>query len=179
MSKGSKNTQAKLNKTKKIVLTIVTILCILIVVAIWLLFGADRPEKPKVKSAEFPFELVYEYNNEQFTIKESIVCEYEGIEWSLDGGNRREWNCYITNNNEWGQYYLDRQKYPTLHIQIPLNADYYMGDPKADVEFATPYIFFIDDSTGTTYYEQDLTEVVGAKIISWTPSDVLVGNIKK
>ena len=181
-SKEKKDT----SKTKKIVTIVITITCIIILLPILafgcFLFGEDMldmPGKPKVKEAEFPFELVYEYNGEQYTVNEKIICEFEGIDFSLEGGFSREWNCYITNNTEWGQYYLDREKYETLYIQIPLNAEYYMGNPKASEEFAIPYIFYADENTGTNYYEQDLMEVVGAKIISWTPSDVLVGNIKK
>ena len=139
----------------------------------------DRPSKPKVKHGEFPFELVYEYNNEQFTIKETLVCDFEGISFSLDGGNSRDWNCYITNNDNKHYYYLDEAKYPTLRIEIPKSADYYMGAPDARADLAAPYIFFIDESTGTTYYEQDLMNVVGARIISWEISEPLVGNIKK
>ena len=190
MGKNKDNKEHKqkepMTKKKKIIVTIVTIITTLtllgaaaILVVFGLLFGFDIPNKPKVKTGEFPFELVYEYNGEQFTIKESIVCEYEGIEWSIDGGSKREWNCYITNYDSYGQFYLDEEKHHILHIQIPLNADYWMGDPTENEEFATPYIFFIDESTGTTYFEQDLSAVVGAKIVSWTPSEVLVGNIKE
>ena len=138
----------------------------------------DRPVTPKTKKAEFPFEIVYEYNNEQFTVNETIVCEYEGISFKLEGGNSRDWNCYITNNDDYGRYYLDKEKYPSLYVQIPLEADYYMGDPDANPEFSLPYIFFIDESTGTTYYEQDLSSVIGAKIISFKLSEPLVNNIK-
>lgn len=138
----------------------------------------DRPSKPKIKHAEFPFELVYEYNGEEFIINESIVCDYEGISFALEGGNYRDWDCHITNNARYGQYYLDEINYPSLYVQVPLNAEYYMGAPGTDEEFATPYIFFIDESTGTTYYEQDLMDVVGARIISWSVSEPLKDNIK-
>ncbi len=138
----------------------------------------DRPGKPKTKHGEFPFELVYEYNDQQFTVKEAVVCDYEGISFSLEGGNSRDWSCYITNNEQYGRYYLDEANHPSLYIQVPLNAEYYMGAPDASIEFATPYIFFVDDSTGTTHYKQDLSDVVGAKIISWQISSPLEGNIK-
>ena len=133
-----------------------------------------RPSKPEIKYAEFPFELVYEYNGEQFTVNETIVCDYEGISFSLEGGNSRDWTCYITNNDDYGRYYLNEEAY----IQVPLEADYYMGDPEFDADFATPYIYFADESTGTMYYEQDLTDVIGAKIISWNPTSPLENNIK-
>lgn len=176
----------KKKKFLKIIL-IIFLVIVFAIVSIWLYcFGPSlveilfvRPAKPQIKYGEFPFELEYEYNGEKFTISETIICDYEGISFSLEGGNSRDWTCYVTNNDEYGQYYLDEENYPTLHIQIPLNAEYYMGSPEADVEFATPYIFFIDETTGTTYYEQDLMDVVSAKIISWKPSNPLEGNIKK
>ena len=173
---------------KKIIIVIIISLLIVFgigVALLWYLSGGilgeiffDIPAKPKVKQAEFPFELVYEYDNKQFTISETIVCEYEGISFVLDGGNHREWNCYIANSDSDGFYYLDEEKYPTLHICIPLDGEYYMGAPDANPEFAKPYIFFIDESTGTTYYEQDLTDVVGVRIISWESAKPLKGNIK-
>ena len=175
----------KKKKVKIILLIVALVLCLVIIVPFLFLFGPilgeaifDRPSKPKVKYGEFPFELVYEYDNKEYTINETIVCDYEGISFSLDGGNSRDWNCYVTNNDRHGQYYLDEDKYHTLHIQVPLEANYYMGDPKFNPEFAIPYIFYIDESTGTTYYEQDLMDVVGAKIISWSPSAPLENNIK-
>ena len=179
----------KNGKKKKVIKTVIIsmlIIVLLIFIAPILMIGGpilgeiifNRPSKPKVKHGEFPFELVYEYNNEQFTVKEAIVCDFEGISFSPEGGNDRDWNCYITDNTEYGQYYLDEEKYPTLYVQVPLAAEYYMGNPDANEEFAQPYLFFIDESTGTTYYEQDLMEQVGARIISRKPSDVLEGNIK-
>lgn len=169
-----------------LIIVVIALVFLLLIAAPILLVGGsilgemifDRPSKPDVKHAEFPFELVYEYDGEQYTIKESIVCEYEGITFSIDGGNARDWTCYITNNDLDGRYDLDPEKYPELYIQIPLEADYYMGDPDADPAFAMPYIYYPDDRTGTMYYEQDLMDVVGAKIISWKPSEPLQNNMK-
>ena len=75
-------------------------------------------------------------------------------------------------------YYSSHDRYPVLYIQIPLEADYYMGDPNADADASVPYIYYPDDKTGTMYYEQDLSDVVGAKIISWKPSQPLKDNMK-
>ena len=168
-----------------IIITVLIIVALVILVPFLVIGGPvvaemlfDRPSKPEIKYAEFPFELVYEYDGEQYTIEESIICDYEGIKFTLDGGNYREWDCTISDHTLYGQYYLDEAKHPTLYIQIPLEGDYWMGDPNFNEEFATPYLFFIDERTGTTYYEQDLSKVIGAKIISWKPSKVLEGNIK-
>ena len=88
----------------------------------------DVPSKPKVKHGEFPFELVYEYKGEQYTIKDTIVCDYKGYSWSLDGGNIRDWTCDMKLDDEYGEYYIDKENVPDLYIEVPEAADYYMGD---------------------------------------------------
>ena len=138
----------------------------------------DVPSVPKEKHGEFPFELVYEYKGEQITIKDTIVCDYEGRTWSLDGGSRRDWNCEFSKDEEYGQYYIDKENLPDLYIDVPEAADYYMGDKEFDIEYAHPLIMYGDESTGTNYQEKDKIDVVGIKIIEWKPSKPLEGNIK-
>ena len=138
----------------------------------------DVPSVPKEKHGEFPFELVYEYKGEQVTIKDTIVCDYEGRSWSLDGGNSRKWNCEFGKDDEYGQYYIDKENLPDLYIEVPEAPDYYMGDKKFDKEYAHPLIMYSDESTGTYYQEKDKVDVVDIKIIDWKPSQPLKNNIK-
>ena len=138
----------------------------------------DIPSKPEVKHGEFPFELVYEYKGEQIIIKDTIVCDYDGYSWSLEGGNSRDWICDLQNDDEYGQYYVDKENEPTLYIEVPEAPDYYMGDKEFDKEYSKPVIRYIDKSTGTNYEEKDEIEVVDIKIIEWKPSEPLKNNIK-
>jgi hypothetical protein len=138
----------------------------------------DVPSKPEVKHGEFPFELVYEYKGEQITIKDTIVCDYEGNSWSLDGGSSRDWTCEFGKDDEYGQYYIDKENVPGLYIEVPEAADYYMGDKEVSGEDTHPLIMYIDESTGTFYQEKDKVDVVDIKIIEWKPSKPLEGNIK-
>lgn len=138
----------------------------------------DIPSKPKVKHGEFPFELVYEYKGEQHTIKDTIVCDYEGTSWSLEGGNSRDWNCEFSKDEEYGQYYIDIENEPSLYIEVPEAADYYMGDKNYNAEDAQPLIMYQDEATSTNYMEPDKVDVVGIKIVEWKPSKPLQGNIK-
>ena len=168
------------NEKKKKILTIIIGLIVIGVLAVvsplLYFFGEifiemvfDKPSKPTITHGEFPFELVYEYNGQQITIRDTIICDYNGLSFALDGGNYRDWQCVIKNNNN-GRYIID-ENIRDLYIQVPLEADYYMGAPNVNNEIAKPYIYYIDDSTGTVYYEQDLSNVVGAKIVSWNPSE--------
>ena len=138
----------------------------------------DVPAKPEVKHGEVPFELVYKYKGEQHTIKDSIVCDYEGYSWTLEGGNSRDWTCELGKDNEYGQYIIDNINGQDLYIEVPQAADYYMGDKDFTEEEAKPLIIFIDESTGTNYQEKDKIDAVEIEIIEWKPSKPLKGNIK-
>jgi hypothetical protein len=189
MSKEDKNESIeKKSLTKKvlkialILIIVFVIICVLpflyfILVVLYSVF-IDVPSKPKIKHGEFPFELVYEYKGKQHTIKDTIVCDYEGYSWSLDGGNSRDWNCEFSKDDEYGQYYIDKENLPDLYIEVPEAPDYYMGDKQFDKEYAHPLIMYGDESTGTNYQEKDKIDVVDIKIIEWKPSKPLEGNIK-
>ena len=181
----SNNKKSPIKKIIKIVLIIVVGIIIIIALPfIYLILEIlysmfiDVPSVPKEKHGEFPFELVYEYKGEQITIKDTIVCDYEGRTWSLDGGSRRDWNCEFSKDEEYGQYYIDKENLPDLYIEVPEAPDYYMGDKKFDKEYAHPLIMYGDESTGTNYQEKDKIDVVDIKIIEWNPSEPLEGNIK-
>jgi hypothetical protein len=193
MSKENKKetkqqTTGKKSLIKKIIKIIIILIVVFIVICIlpFLYFVGvilysmfiDVPAKPKVKHGEFPFELVYEYKGEQYTIKDTIVCDYEGYSWSLDGGNSRDWNCEFSKDDKYGQYYIDKENLPDLYIEVPEAPDYYMGDKKFDKEYAHPLIMYGDESTGTNYQEKDKIDVVDIKIIEWKPSKPLKNNIK-
>ena len=186
------NEENKKKSRKKIIKRIVIILVILFVGFIvinllpFLYFIAvilysmfiDVPAKPKLKHGEFPFELVYEYKGEQYTLKDTIVCDYEGKSWSLDGGSSRAWTCEFSNDDEYGHYYIDKANVPDLYIEVPEAPDYYMGDKEYSQEVTYPLIIYIDESTGTFYQETDKVDVVDIEIIEWKPSKPLEGNIK-
>lgn len=136
------------------------------------------PQKPIVKHGEFPFELVYEYKGKQYILKDTIICDYEGYSWSLDGGNSRDRTCELSKDDEYGQYYIDKENEPSLYIEVPEVPDYYMGDKEFSKEDARPLIMYVDESTGTYYQEKDKIDVVDIKIVDLKPSNPLKNNIK-
>lgn len=184
-NKESINEKSLLRKIIKTILIIVLVLVLICVLPFLYFIGTilysmfiDVPSKPKVKHGEFLFELVYEYKGKQVTIKDSIVCDYEGNSWTLDGGSSRDWACEFSKDNNYGQYIIDNINERDLYIEVPEAADYYMGDKKFTEEDAHPLIKYIDESTGTSYEEKDKIDIVDIKIIEWKPSKPLEGNIK-
>ena len=192
MEKEVKTNKIEENNGKKTIKTIIKIILIIVIVLIiicalpFLYFLGiilysmflDIPTSPKEKHGEFPFELVYEYKGEQITLKDTIICDYEGYSWSLEGGNSRDWNCEFQKDNEYGQYIIDTINDRDLYIEVPEAADYYMGDKDFSKEDARPLIMFVDESTGTNYQETDKIDAVGIKIIEWKPSKPLKNNIR-
>ena len=174
---------------KKKVLTIIMsliVIVVLIVIAPLLYFFGEifkemifiKPSKPKIKYGEFPFELLYEYKGEQKRIVDTIICEYEGISFSLDGGNSRDWTCDFKNDDGYGYYYIDKDNEPDLYIVVPEAPDYYMGDKEESKDASDPYIRYIDEKTGTYYEEKKEIDVVDIKIIEWKPSEPIQNNFK-
>ena len=179
---GNKSLIKKIIKIIIILIVGFIIICALpfiyfVLVVLYSMF-IDVPSKPKVKHGEFPFELVYEYKGEQIIIKDTIICDYDGYSWSLEGGNSRDWICDFQNDDEYGQYYVDKENKPSLYIEVPEAPDYYMGDKEFDKEYSKPVIRYIDESTGTNYEQKDEIEVVDIKIIKWKSSKPLKNNIK-
>ena len=176
--------------SKKIIKIIIKVLIILVVglIAIsllpFLLFVAIvvfnmliTPAKPNVEHGEFAFELVYEYKGEQLTITDTIICDYDGYSFSLEGGNSRDWSCRFKNHDDYF-YYVDLENEPDLYILVPFAPDYYMGDKDYTIEDAKPLIIYIDDDTSTYYEEATEIDAVDIKIIEWNPSEPLENNIK-
>ena len=193
MSKKNKENKIQENNEKKplikkiIKIVLIIVVGIIIIIALPFIYlileilyrmFIDVPSVPKEKHGEFPFELVYEYKGEQITIKDTIVCDYEGYSWSLEGGNSRDWTCEFGKDDEYGQYYIDKENEPALYIEVPEAPDYYMGDKEFDKEYSKPIIRYIDESTGTNYEEKEKIDVVDIKIIEWKSSEPLKNNIK-
>ena len=98
-------------------------------VVLWeMLFNV--PSTPEITYAEFPFEIVYEYNGEIKTIEDVFICEYEGYSFTLDGGNSRDWKISYKNNDNYGSYYIDEEKYPNAYIETAFEVGYYMSEPR-------------------------------------------------
>lgn len=125
------------------------------------------PAEPKIKHGEFPYELVYKYNGKEYTIKDSIICDYDGIDYAFDGGNFRVWNCDYKENKDDGKYYIDKENNPKLFIYVPYNKYYYMGDEEEDYS-GEPYAE-LDYLPGEV--ETQTIEDFDIEIVKWNPSE--------
>ena len=117
---------------RKLSIIILVILIPILIYAIlpWLVLFVgycigETPNKPKIKYEEFPFELVYEMKNEEYTIKDTLVCQYDGIGISENSGKVRKWKSFLKS----GKQNVVLLSYDNVTIYYDIGpAKYYMGD---------------------------------------------------
>jgi len=81
---------------------LINVLCIVLIGTVLSLNSAKATEKNrllKVEYAEFPFLIEYEVNGERFIIKDTFICEYEGIVSLGTGGSAIRWNTYYASGS--------------------------------------------------------------------------------
>ncbi len=55
---------------------------------------------PVITHGEFPFELTYKLNGELYTVKDTYICDYDGLGFNMGIGNYRKWSGYIKSTGE-------------------------------------------------------------------------------
>ncbi|TJY43850.1 hypothetical protein E5161_00085 [Cohnella pontilimi] len=70
---------------------------LLIAIGIWL---EPAPPAPKLTYAEFPFRLEFESQGKLLTIKDSLICKYDGIGMNEGVGKYHKWKDYFASGIE-------------------------------------------------------------------------------
>ena len=160
------------------------IIALLIVLMLTLTLAScalDVP-RPEIKRGEFNFSVTYEYCGEIKTISGVYVCEYDGIDWVLDGGYHREWSGYIKDNTT--------EEFITLGIaedggEVELNLffipDRFMGDYYMEEEEPFSPCMSVRLFDEGLYFESDpeiIAETYGARIISYEYDEPIVNSFR-
>lgn len=88
-----------------IVFLVILMGAVYVLFCLWYAFGGGfyftpNPPKPEIKYGEFPFSMEYEINGEQYSVEDTIVCEFDGYtvdEWS---GKYRSWKACMKNSGD-------------------------------------------------------------------------------
>lgn len=126
-------------------------------------------ERPKIKTGEFDFSLVYEIDGEIKDIKGTYVCEFGGIDRSFDGASRY-WRGYIKDHDGSTCYILKTIDKGDVKVELDFSADYFMSDPDfidAYDIMPEPYIYITSGDAATTGEYFELYEGDAIKIISF------------
>ena len=164
---------------------------VLVVAGLWMIVitGAfpifySNPSSPAKTHYEFDFILVYEFNAQEVTVKDSIVCEYDGVKRLGTAGNKRKWKSYIKSSGSERivladigalDYVNDFGEAITELVFDYGNAEFYMGDngnggvfPAQNLDYVS-YLSVMAD--GNTRYNdipaEEAYEKFGVRLISW------------
>ena len=130
-----------------------------------------REPRPEIKEGEFNFSVTYELHGEITTLTGVYVCEFEGIDWVLDGGYYRDWSGHI--KDEAFEEFITLETATDggiVELCLFFDPGHFMGDNywNGDEPF-TPQMSIRIYNEGLSFEnDQELiAEVYGAKIISY------------
>lgn len=131
---------------------------------------SPNPPAPKITHGEFPFRLEYELDGKRAVIKDTLICEYDGIGMDEGRGKFRQWKGHLASGKE--NVTLLKVS-DNLEIYYPEgSAEFYMGDkdlPSTNQSFPDAAFTEIDD--GSTSYgrvsSKELLDKYKIKLIKW------------
>jgi hypothetical protein len=109
-----------------------------------------NPLRPEITYGEFPFRLEYEINGERKVIKDTLICEYDGIGTDEAQGKHRKWKDRLASGN---------RLLPLLEVNGRTEISYYPGIAK----------YYMGDLGRTEEYQQTVSDSIfiikGGRII--------------
>ena len=132
--------------------------------------------RPEIKEGEFDLSVTYELNGEQKTLTAVYICEYDGVSWSIEGGDfSRDWADRTEGQYEGDDYSAIIGKTEDggdICLFFGVYPEYFMGDSTGDRGVPEPslYIAYPEDEDGGMRHIGDaavIEEEYGAKILSY------------
>ncbi|KJB85749.1 hypothetical protein AZ66_22830 [Paenibacillus sp. E194] len=178
----------KINPLSVVIIVVTAIIAIVLYITVWpwlMIFIGNfllpSPSRPEVTYAEFPFRLEYEINGKRIVIKDTLICEYDGIGVDEGRGKYRKWKEHLASGN---QNILLLKVNDTKEIYYyPGSAQYYMGDMNEGVTYtqsfpnARYFEKYADGSTRDGIIRADeLLNKYNIKLISWDYTQPIKNN---
>ena len=151
----------------------------------WDDYFLPNPPVPVICNGEFPLEIVYTLNGEKYTLCDTYVCIYQGVE--IHGGGvlggqgekRRLWKGYLKSTGDEELVLYEDEK---IKVYCELGAPgYYMGDMKYSDEAETE-IYLKDYENRRIYRDifgrEDIKELCDAELISFEIAEPIENEFK-
>jgi hypothetical protein len=141
-----------------------------------------NPSRPEITYGEFPFRLEYEINGQRKVVKDTLICEYDGIGADEGRGKYRKWKQRLASGNE---RIILLKVDDTKKIEfVPGSAEYYMGDSdigKNDSSFPNAIIITQDGrfTTESGIRADQLLKEYNIKLVGWDASQPIKNSFFK
>ena len=160
---------------KILIIGLVLILLIPFFGLVWFFIAtitSPSPPKPIITRGEFNIKLVYEINGREFTIEDTIIIEFAGINHFSVNGKHRQWRHHLASNRQTKNILL-LQLYDGSRIYYHVGSpNYYIGDLDVEIEQGAWYPFnavFIarGNNQSSVGGPEGLLNEFGIRLISW------------
>lgn len=135
----------------------------------------ENPLEPQIVKGRFPFTLTYEMKGKKMVVKDTLICQYDGIGINEGQGKFRKWKASLENGDNvitlWKGVNEKGTKQEIYYNYAP--PGYYMGDPNYKDANSANYSDIIlksnfkDSVTESFISEDKLLKKYNIKIISW------------
>ena len=86
---------------------------------------------PEIKEGRFDVSVTYEVNGETKTLDLVYVCEYDGVDWTLEGTSYRAWNGHFEGYEDGDIIEVcESDDGSKIHLSFLIYAEYFMGEPE-------------------------------------------------
>ena len=154
---------------------LIAVTLVLILTCLFAGCGITVP-RPEVKEGRFDFSITYELNGEEKTFSAVYVCEYDGVSWSIEGGDfSRDWKDCTEGDYEGDDYSAIVGKTEdggAIVLFFGIYPEYFMGDSAGDRGAPEPSVYIAypeaeDGSFELVNDPQEVEEIYGVKIIRY------------
>ena len=130
-----------------------------------------EPDVPLVTYGEFPFTAIYELDGVEYTIEDTVICEYVGSRYDeTDGDKHREWEKRFETGPEFILCSTEEERYGHecfVALNIGCSAAQLMGDGEID-ESQHAFLFIrVGDNGYWNRSSEEIYESYGVRLISF------------
>ena len=125
--------------------------------------------RPDIKEGEFDVSVTYEVNGEIKTLDLVYICEYDGVDLTLEGTSYRAWNGYFDGYEDGELIEVSEIDSGKIALCFLIYPEYFMGEPDYAIDFypqvLTNYIYYEDGVEMIDSDQELIAESYGVKII--------------
>jgi hypothetical protein len=125
--------------------------------------------RPEIKEGEFDVSVTYEVKGEIKTLDLVYICEYDGVNLTLEGTTFRAWNGHFDGYEDGALIEISRIDGGKIALCFLIYPEYFMGEPDYAIDFyphvLTNYIYYEDGVEMINDDQELIAESYGVKII--------------
>ena len=144
---------------------------IMVFMLVSVLASCEVEPAPNIKEGRFDVSVTYEVNGETKTLDLVYVCEYDGVDWTLEGTSYRAWNGHFEGYEDGDIIEVcEADDGSKIHLSFLIYAEYFMGEPEYIDDFypvvMTERIYYEDGTEMISSDQELIAAYYGVRIIS-------------